>query len=43
MKDDIIKAYDIIVENQRNVDNKVYIFIAIISTFLIFMNNILLT
>ena len=40
MREDLIKAYDIIVENQRNADNKAYIFIAVISAFLTFMNEI---
>jgi hypothetical protein len=40
MREDLIKAYDIIVENQRNADSKAYIFIAVISAFLTFMNEI---
>lgn len=40
MRKDIIKAYDIIVENQRNADRKAHIFIVVLSAFLTFMNDI---
>jgi hypothetical protein len=40
MREDLLKAYDIIIENQRNADNKAYIFIAVITAFLTFMNEI---
>lgn len=38
--ENLIKAFDIIIENQRNSDTKAYTFILIISAFLTFMNQI---
>jgi|GEM_PF-5675422 len=43
MRDEIVKAYDIIIENQRNADNKSYIFIIVLSAFLTFMSEITLS
>lgn len=40
MREELIKAYDIVKEEQRNADNKANIFIVIISAFIGFVSNI---
>lgn len=40
MREELYKAHDIIIENQRNADNKAYIFIVMISAFLALMDKV---
>lgn len=42
MREDLYKSLEIITENQRNADNKAYLFIIIISAFLAYANEVLL-